>query len=131
MRSCNPTRHEPSGNFNCWRITFLVMKQLYSARTGLEAHDIRMFLESRGIKACVLGENGLEVGISSTPSSAPSVYVDDHTIEVAQEALSEYWQAAEQRPTEDKWECPQCHEIVGGQFDACWNCETPRDVGSS
>lgn len=25
------------------------------------------------------------------------------------------------------WECPNCHESVESQFDACWNCGTTRD----
>jgi membrane protease YdiL (CAAX protease family) len=111
------------------------MKQLFSARTGLEAHDIRLFLESRGVKACVLGENGLEVGISFTPLSAPSVYVDDVSIEEAHRLLSEYWRTQEQIPPRSKWACPQCGESVGDQFDACWIYGTPgndvRELASS
>lgn len=102
------------------------MKQLYSARTGLEAHDIRLFLESRGVNACVLGENGLEVGIAFTPSSAPSVFVDDGSVEEASALLSEYWQTKDQPLSTGKWICPSCSEAVEGQFDLCWNCETPR-----
>jgi len=102
------------------------MKQIYSARTGLEAHDIRLFLESRGVNVRVLGENGLEVGIAFTPSSAPSVFVDERSFEEASALLSEYWQTKDQSQGTSKWTCPGCNETIGNQFDFCWNCETPR-----
>jgi membrane protease YdiL (CAAX protease family) len=105
----------------------LVMKQLFSARTGLGAHDIRLFLEARGVKACALGENGLEVGIAFTPLSTPSVYVDDGNIDEARGLLLEYRQMQEKVPSRRKWTCLQCGEGVGDQFDSCWNCGTPGE----
>jgi outer membrane protein assembly factor BamB len=29
------------------------------------------------------------------------------------------------------WECRQCRERLEDQFDACWNCGTPRNGGES
>src|SRR5262249_22250408 len=120
-RSCNSPGHKFGSNSSCRPVSWLAMKQLYSARTGLEAHDIRLFLEARGINAIVYGETGLEVGFSFTPASAPSVYVDESSFETAQELLSDYWETLEQTPSRSNWTCSHCGEVVGGQFDACWN----------
>jgi len=26
------------------------------------------------------------------------------------------------------WKCPQCGEALEAQFEACWNCGTPREA---
>ena len=103
------------------------MKQLYSAKDGLEAHDVRLFLESRDISAKVVGDNSpLEAGFSFTPASAPCVFVapEDHNRALA--ALQEYLNSAGELPPQGNWKCSNCGQVVETQFDTCWKCAAPR-----
>lgn len=103
------------------------MKQLYSARNGLEAHDLRLFLESQGIEAKVFGDNNaLEIGFAFTPASAPGVFVDEADFEGALELLEEFENRDTTRTTHSTWVCENCGEVVEAPFDTCWKCEAPR-----
>jgi len=102
------------------------MKQVYSFRTGLEAHDARLFLESQGIEAKVFGDNNaFETGFSFTPASAPGLFVNEEDFDRAGELLEQFFDQTEQ-PPQGKWICPHCGESVEEQFDLCWKCESPR-----
>lgn len=103
------------------------MKQLYSARNGLDAHDLRLFLESQGIVAKVFGDtNALESIFAFTPASAPGVFVDEADVARATELLEQFQEHSFERPAQATWKCPSCGETIEAQFDVCWNCETPR-----
>ena len=103
------------------------MKQIYSFRTGLEAHDARLFLESQGIEAKVFGDNNvLETGFSFTPASAPGLFVHESDVDRAGELLEKFSDRPVVRPPKRMWTCPRCGELIEEQFDLCWNCESPR-----
>jgi membrane protease YdiL (CAAX protease family) len=103
------------------------MKQLYSACNALEAHGLRLFLESRGISATVIGDNSpLETGFSFTPESGPCVFVAAEDFEQGTASLQEYLDSVNDRPTLGIWKCAKCGQLVEGQFDTCWKCESPR-----
>ena len=77
------------------------MKQVYSFRTGLEAHDARLFLESQGIEAKVFGDNNvLETGFSFTPASAPGLFVNEEDFDRAGELLEQFFDQPEHRRRE-------------------------------
>ncbi len=50
---------------------------------------------------------------------------EQHT-ERAREIIDDF-EASLQRPAAD-WQCGQCHEPVGREFGACWNCGTARTI---
>ena len=103
------------------------MKQLYSAKDGLEAHEVRLLLESRDIPAKVVGDNSaLEAGFSFTPASAPCIFVAAEDYDRALAILQEYLSIIAEPQILESWKCPQCGQLVEAQFDACWKCESPR-----
>jgi membrane protease YdiL (CAAX protease family) len=103
------------------------MKQLYSARNGLEAHDLRLFLESQGVHAKVFGDNNaLEIGFAFTPASAPSVFVEEVDFERAAELMEQFFDRPQEPASKETWTCAACGQVIEAQFDACWKCETPR-----
>jgi membrane protease YdiL (CAAX protease family) len=103
------------------------MKQLYSAKNALEAHDLRLFLAAHGIEAKVFGDNNaLESVFSFTPSSAPAVFVQQADFEQAVDLLDEFGEHPAKHKSRGTWTCNNCHQLVEGQFDTCWKCETPR-----
>ena len=50
--------------------------------------------------------------------SLPEVWIHDERQHAAAERLMEEWH----RPSERRWACPGCEEIVEGPFELCWNC---------
>jgi membrane protease YdiL (CAAX protease family) len=103
------------------------MKQLYSARNALEAHDLRLFLAAHEIDAKVAGDNNaFEAGFSFTPQSAPCVFVDEADFERASELLVQFANRPGLLELKGAWTCPNCQQSVGSQFDVCWKCGTSR-----
>ena len=108
------------------------MKQLYSARNALEAHDLRFFLAAHDIDAKVTGDNNaFETFISFTPQSAPCVFVDDADFERAAEVLVQFVNRRSSPESQPAWTCSKCQQIVESQFDTCWKCSTPREEALS
>jgi membrane protease YdiL (CAAX protease family) len=108
------------------------MKQLYSARNALEAHDLRFFLAAHDIDAKVTGDNNaFETFISFTPQSAPCVFVDDADFERASALLVQFANRQSSPESQPAWTCRNCQEAVESQFDLCWKCGTPREGAAS
>ena len=105
------------------------MKQLYSARNGQQAHEVRLFLESQGIAAKVFGDSPVLESIGAfTPASVPSVYVDEADFEQAAVALEQFQDQATAAPVEGTWTCAACGETSEAPFEICWNCEAPARI---
>src|SRR4051794_8479915 len=103
------------------------MKQLYSAGTALEAHDLRFYLAAHGIEAKVFGDNNAwEGAFAFTPDSAPAVFVDEADLNAAGKVLEEFLNRPRAAAVEGSWTCPNCKERALAQFDQCWNCGSPR-----
>ena len=108
------------------------MKQLYSARNALEAHDLRFFLAAHGIDAKVTGDNNaFETFISFTPQSAPCVFVDDADLDRASELLDQFANRPSSPKSGPAWTCSKCQQLIESQFDTCWKCSTPREEAES
>jgi hypothetical protein len=103
------------------------MKQIHTAKHAMEAHLVKGFLESNGIEAVVRGEH-LTSGWGELPVDLCSVWIkNDVEFERANALLISFLKgsyAAEM--SEARWQCPQCNEVLEGQFDTCWNCGTRR-----
>jgi membrane protease YdiL (CAAX protease family) len=103
------------------------MRRIYSTRTGLEAHDVRLFLESQGVPSKVFGDNNaLEVGFALTPATEPGVFVEEADVERAAGLLEVFLARPQIQGTRAEWKCAVCGETCEEQFDLCWNCESPR-----
>jgi hypothetical protein len=103
------------------------MRQIHTAKHAMEAHLVRGFLESNGIEAVVRGEY-LTGGWGELPVDLCSVWIkNDAEFERANALLVSFLKgsyAVEMR--EARWQCPQCNEVIEGQFDACWKCGARR-----
>ncbi len=103
------------------------MKSLYAARHAAEAHLIRGYLESQGIKAIVRGEF-LTGGIGELPADICKVWVlDDRELAHADQLLRQFLRGDAARTyAHEHWRCTHCDEPLEGQFTACWNCGSAR-----
>jgi membrane protease YdiL (CAAX protease family) len=103
------------------------MKQLYSARNAVEAHDLRFFLIAHGVESVVVGDNNaFESIFSFTPQSAPSVFVDDLDYERAIALVVQFENHTDQPESHGTWNCRQCDHSIEAQFDTCWKCGLVR-----
>ena len=103
------------------------MKPLHNARHATEAHLIRGYLESQGVKAIVRGEF-LAGGVGELPADLCKVWVvDDRELARADDLLRQFLQGEAARThAHEGWRCAQCNEDLEGQFTACWNCGAVR-----
>ena len=105
------------------------MKPLHTARHAAEAHLIRGYLESQGVKAIVRGEF-LTGGIGELPADLCKVcIVDDDDFARAETLLREFLQGSAARThAHERWRCAHCGEALEGQFTDCWNCGASRPL---
>jgi hypothetical protein len=103
------------------------MRQVYSAASPPEAHMLRGYLETAGIRAVVLGEHGYAArgGLPIDATTAPAIWVAEEEAEQALALIQEFFA---QQPLEhgENWRCPNCGESLEAQFTACWNCGAER-----
>jgi membrane protease YdiL (CAAX protease family) len=102
------------------------MQRVYTAQSELEAHEARLFLESRGIRALVDGESAAFTNLSFTPGSEPGILVDDVDAEPAKNLLIDFKRSQPVSPIPATWKCAHCGETCDSHFELCWNCEEPR-----
>jgi len=103
------------------------MKQIHTAKHALEAHVVKGFLESQGIEAVVRGEY-LTSGWGELPVDLCSVWItDDARFDQANRLLIAFLKGTLARELgAQSWQCPECSEILEGQFTECWNCGARR-----
>jgi hypothetical protein len=103
------------------------MKPLHTARHATEAHLIRGYLESQGVRAVVRGEH-LAGGIGELPAGLCKVWVvDDNDYTRADELLRQFLRGEDARAyAHERWCCTSCGETLEGQFTTCWNCGSAR-----
>jgi hypothetical protein len=105
------------------------MTKVFVAQHPTEAHLVAGLLTSQGIVAEVRNESLFNVRgeVPVTPATLPTVWViDDKDVESAREILRDQAPAAPGSAAEAPWTCHVCGEPVEPQFEACWNCNTPR-----
>ena len=106
----------------------MALVKLYAARDSMEAHYLRSFLEADGIRATVMGDT-LSTARGELPPNVdtlPSVWVNAEDADRALEAVSRFRMEptdVEVPQNDEAWECPNCGEIVEGQFTECWKCQ--------
>ena len=103
------------------------MKQIHTAKHALEAHVIKGFLESHGIEAVVRGEM-LTSGWGELPVDLCSVWItDDAQFDQADRLLIAFLKGTlASELGAQSWQCPDCNEMLEGQFAECWNCGARR-----
>jgi hypothetical protein len=105
------------------------MKQVYSARNGVDAQLVKGFLDERGIESVIQGAalEGILGSIPTTPESLPGIWVRDEDVDAATDAIAGF--KAEAIPAQleaPPWTCPKCGEQIEAQFTECWNCGTSK-----
>lgn len=82
-------------------------------------------LVAEGIQ-CLLRNDKLSSAIGEIPfiECAPELWVIDAETWPRARMLLDQWLAEE--VTAEEWTCPTCNELIEGQFDRCWSCNTER-----
>ena len=89
---------------------------------------IKNILESQGIK-CIIQNQFSSAATGEIPpiESWPELWIlEKEKFAQAKKIVSE----ALNPEIEDlaSWECLKCHEVIEGQFTACWSCGTEREM---
>ena len=83
-------------------------------------------LTSEGI-ACMVRNEQLSTAMGEIPfvECFPEIWVIDDEVYPRARMLLDAW--LKKSPENSPWCCPQCDEIIDGEFSACWFCGTLRD----
>jgi hypothetical protein len=70
---------------------------------------------------------GARGDIPYTQSALPSVWVNEPDLQAAQQIIEEFRKGgpANTHP-QPNWTCPNCGEVLEGQFTTCWKCGYSR-----
>lgn len=101
------------------------MQLLYSSLNLHEIHHLRNLLEIEGIH-CQIKNEMLSRLAGEIPFTecAPQLWLqDERDLERAKQVLKEFGRGGGAAPT---WQCPNCNEMLEGQFSACWHCGALR-----
>jgi len=105
------------------------MQLLYSSLNLHEIHHLRNLLEIEGIH-CQIKNEMLSRLAGEIPFTecAPQLWLqDERDLERAKQVLKDFGRGAAAAPD---WQCPNCNEMLEGQFSACWHCGALRqDAG--
>ena len=103
-----------------------MVKRIYSAQNPLMVAHVRNLLQEADIEV-VMRNFGLMGAAGELPPTAvwPELWLVNEVdapraqqiVDSALEGRTESGQA---------WSCPQCGEVMEGQFDACWKCGAER-----
>ncbi len=115
----------------------MALKRIYSARDDMQASFLRSLLAEQGISATVMGEvlGGVVGAIPKSLSTASTVWVHAADVDRAKAVVAQFDARPLDRAMKTEaapWKCPNCGEMIEGQFSDCWNCMTARpDDGES
>ena len=96
--------------------------QAHSLVDSAELHVLKGILENLHIECMIRNEN-LAGGVGEIPflNCFPELWLLDERDYAKAEAVIANWRRANHQ-TQAIWVCPQCAEIIDGQFSACWQC---------
>lgn len=107
------------------------MQLVYTHPNYLMVENAKNVLEVEGLRVFVKNElltSGF--GELSGIDTWPELWVQaPEDLARAKALIADFMQAEPERG--QVWSCPQCGEVSEPQFTHCWQCGTPRPVGSS
>lgn len=104
------------------------MKRVYSNEDRMMAGYVQGILESHGIH-CIMKNENLLGGMGELPPHEiwPEIWVThEHEYERAERIIKDL---LVDTGDASNWRCPNCREIIEGQFAQCWNCGTEAPAG--
>ena len=101
------------------------MKRLLSSPGGPEIGLLQSRLEETGIP-CVLLDEQMAQAIHSAAFPAELWITHDADYRRAVD-LCEAWQVPSSEPLQP-WTCPECSEVLAGEFTHCWKCGIERGL---
>ena len=109
------------------------MKQVYIADDPTEAHLVKGILERYGISCEIRGES-LWIARGQLPLTSetlPTIWImDESKFDEAKELTERFNKGTLTSNSSRAWRCPECGEVVEGQFTDCWQCgaSQPEDM---
>lgn len=108
------------------------MERVYGARDPVEAEFVKGLLAAEDIEAVIQGlPLQMALGdIPISPESLPSIWVNEPDVPRAKQIIDELKRGGPAATeASNTWTCPQCGEVLEGQFTTCWKCGAERPAG--
>jgi len=105
------------------------MKRIYSANTPAEEGVLQLLksmLEEIPI-TCIVRNESLSIGKGDIPATEciPELWIlEDKDYSKARTTVDEWMRSNSE--SHASWLCPQCNEMMEGQFTSCWKCGNER-----
>src|SRR4030095_3728283 len=99
------------------------MKRVFTATTmSADQETLKSLLDEASIPCMIRNEYPSSALSELTPSeSSPEIWImNDEDYSRASEIVNSFRNA--EVGTAEPWTCPDCGEVIEGQFTSCWNC---------
>lgn len=106
-----------------------MMQKLFTTENRVFLYLLQARLANEGIDSIIKNEAPAGPAAGDVPPvvAKPEIWIiHDEDTGKAQAVLDNILQ--QQNQTKSDWQCPDCHEILEGQFDICWNCGHNRII---
>jgi hypothetical protein len=101
-----------------------IMREVFTSQDFTQVGYYKSVLDEAGISSFVRNENANSIGLGGA-IFFPSLCVTDDYDYVEAIRILKSQQYKETTPVAD-WTCPSCSEKNPGNFELCWNCNSPR-----
>ena len=93
-----------------------------------DADMVKLYLEGHGLTAWLDDEFVGTMAPHYAAGGALAVKVRVNAADVVRaNALIKQMNQENQKAPQPLWTCPNCGEVIEGQFTQCWNCDTVRE----
>lgn len=103
------------------------MKKIYSSNNRVLLYILKDRLEAAGIHCLLKNQDvaGQAAGELPPVVAKPELWVmKDNDFDQAKRLVEE--EMDEQQQNKPDWCCNHCGEVIEGQFDICWNCDSSK-----
>jgi hypothetical protein len=105
------------------------MKYLFAPNTMNESSEVYLLknlLDTEEIACCIRNEHlSIAAGELSPQECLPALWVLNEADYPRAREIVDDWQRSPVE-TQPQWICPDCNEIIEGQFSSCWKCGKQR-----
>jgi hypothetical protein len=102
-----------------------VMREVFSSPDFTAVGYYKSMLDEAGISSFIQNENANSIGLAGAMFFPALCIIDDASYDEAIHILKSR-QFKPDAVGVEEWTCPSCSEKNPGNFELCWNCDTPR-----
>lgn len=102
------------------------MQKIFTSLNRVKLMLLKSELDEAGIPSLIKNESPPAAGEVPSVIAYPELWImNDEDFAGAKLVVQAFESKSQEK--HEKWKCPNCHELIEGQFDLCWKCGNSRE----